>query len=222
MSTRAPVKGRDSIVDSLAAHFGANVGEGTARFRSPTVEEILAWRERLATKYRDQLDEALTWDEGGTFETSEDVSTSDDVMFHYVAALLDQRSQAEFRQLIDVRNPGSEKLDAAFVEASRRGFGGRFPHLLLGASLWLPFKRPLMIEEPNWEGHIDRYGSIYRLVDEVTTVRAAIADALPSVLHSSAAEISDQVMAAAWQASNTVLRLATIATAQHLPLWTTG
>jgi hypothetical protein len=143
-------------------------------------------------------------------------------MFHYVAAVLDQRGQSEFRQLIDVRNPPPEELDAAFVEASRRGFGGRFPHLLLGASLWLPFKRPLMIEEPNWEGHVDRYGSVYHLVDEVTTVRAAIADAQPSVLHSSVAETSVQVLVAAWQASTTIVRLATIAAAQHLPLWTTG
>jgi hypothetical protein len=222
MSTRVPVRGRDSTVDSLAAHLGAKVGEGSARFRSPTVKDILAWRERLATQYRDQLDEGLTWDEGGTFETSEDVSTSDDVMFHYVIAVLDQRGQAEFRRLIDVRKPPPEELDAVFVEASRRGFGGRFPHLLLGASLWLPFKRPLMIEEPNWEGHVDRYGSVYHLVDEVTTLRAAIADVQPSLLHSSAAEVSDQVMVAAWQISNTVVRLATIAAARHLPLRTTG
>jgi hypothetical protein len=65
MSTRAPVKDRDSTVDSVAARLGAKVGKGTVRFRSPTLEDILAWRERLATKYRDQLDERLTWDEGG-------------------------------------------------------------------------------------------------------------------------------------------------------------
>jgi hypothetical protein len=198
------------------------VGEGTVRFRSPTLEDILAWRERLATKYRDQLDEGLMWDEGGTFETSEDVATRDDVMFHYVAAVLDQRSQSEFRQLIDGGKPPPQEINAAFAEASRRGFGGRFPHLLLGANLWLPFKSPLMIEEPNWEGHPGRYGSVVHLLDEVTSVRAAIADAQPSVLHSSVAETSDQVMVAAWQASTTIARLATIAAAQHLPLWTTG
>lgn len=222
MSTRAPVRGRDSTVDSVAAFWGAQVGEGTVRFRSPILEDILAWRERLATKYRDQLDEGLTWNEGSTFEVSEDVATSDDVMFHYVAAVLDQRGKSEFSKLMGAGKPPSQELDAAFVEATRRGFGGRFPHLMLGASLWLPFKSSLMIEEPNWEGHVGRYGSVYHFVDEVTTVRAAIADAQPSVIHSSVAEPSDQVMDAAWQASSTIVRLATIAAAQHLPLWTTG
>jgi hypothetical protein len=96
------------------------------------------------------------------------------------------------------------------------------PHLLLGANLWLPFKKHLMIEEPNWEGKLDRYGSVFRLVDEVTTVRAAIADTQPSVIHSSATSISDKVIVPAWQTSSTILRLATIAAAKHLPLWTTG
>jgi hypothetical protein len=222
MSTRAPVKGSDSTVNSVAALLGANVGEGTVRRRSPTLEDILAWRKRLATQYRDQLEEGLTWDEGSPFEVSEDVATRDAVTFHYIAAVLDQHGKSELRQLIDVRNPPPEKLNAAFAEASRRGFGGRFPHLLLGANLWLPFKGPLIIEEPNWDGHLDRYGSVFHLVDEVTTVRAAIAEAQPLVIHPSVAETSDRVMVAAWQASNTILRLATIAAAQHLPLWTTG
>jgi hypothetical protein len=62
----------------------------------------------------------------------------------------------------------------------------------------------------------------FHLVDEVTTVRAAIADADPSLIHSSAAQTSDKVIVAAWQTSSTILRLAAIAAAKHLPLWTTG
>jgi hypothetical protein len=53
------------------------------------------WRQGVATKYRDQLEEQLTWDEDTTFKVSEDVATSDDVMFHYVAAVLDQHGQSE-------------------------------------------------------------------------------------------------------------------------------
>jgi len=79
-----------------------------------------------------------------------------------------------------------------------------------------------MIEEPNWDGHLERYGSVFHFVDEMTTVRAAIADAQPSATHSSAAEPSDKVIVAAWQTSNTILRLATIAAVKHLPFWTTG
>jgi hypothetical protein len=56
----------------------------------------------------------------------------------------------------------------------------------------------------------------------VTTVRAAIADSPPSVADATAADTSDKVIVAAWQTSNTILRLATIAAAKQLPLWTTG
>jgi hypothetical protein len=220
MATRPPVKGSDSTLDSAAEIVGANVGEAIVRLHSPTTEAILAWREHLSAKYHDQLEEELTWDEDSAFEASEDVASSGDVMFHYVAAALDQRGKTELGKLIAVGKPPPQELNAAFAEASRRGFGGRFPHLLLGANLRLPFKRQLMIEEPNWDGNLDRYGSVFHLVDEVTTVRAAIADAQPSVIHSSAA--SDQVIVAAWQTSNTILRLATIAATKHLPLWTTA
>jgi hypothetical protein len=78
------------------------VGERTVRLRSPTTEEILAWRARLTTKYRDELEEELTWDEGSTFEVSQDVGASADVMFHYVAAVFDQRGKSELSNLIDV------------------------------------------------------------------------------------------------------------------------
>jgi hypothetical protein len=222
MTTRPPVTGSGSPIDQIAEATGANVGVGTPRLYSPTVGEILVWRQGVATKYRDQLEEQLTWDEDTTFEVSEDVATSGDVMFHYVAAILDQHGKSELSTLIDAEKLSTREFDAVFAEADRRGFGGRFPHLLLGANLWLPYKRQLMIEEPNWEGKLARYGSVFHLVDEVTTVRAAIVDTQPSVIHSSAAETSEQVIVAAWQTSSTILRLATIAAAKHLPLWTTG
>jgi hypothetical protein len=220
MTTRPPVKGSNSTPDSIAELTGANVAEGTVRLHSPTMQDILAWRERLATKYHDQLEEDLTWDEGTTFEVSEDVATSGNVMFHYVAAVLDQRGKSGLSKLINVGKPPPQELNTAFAEASRRSFGGRFPHLLLGANIWLPFKRQLMIEEPNWDGNLDRYGSVFYFLEEVTTVRAAIASARPSVVRFSAAVNSDQVIVAAWQTSNAILRLATIAAAKHLPLWT--
>jgi hypothetical protein len=222
IASRSPVKGSNSPIDQVAELTGANVGVGTPRLYSPAVEKILVWRQGVATKYRDQLEEQLTWDEDTKFKVSEDVATSGDVMFHYVAAVLDQHGQSELSKLIDAAEPSMQDFGAVFAEADRRGFGGRFPHLLLGANLWLPFKKHLMIEEPNWEGKLDRYGSVFHLVDEVTTVRAAVADTQPSVIHSSATNTSDKVIVPAWQTSSTILRLATIAAAQHLPLWTTG
>jgi hypothetical protein len=44
----------------------------------------------------------------------------------------------------------------------------------------------------------------------------------PSVAHAIATDTSDKVIVGAWQTSNTILRLATIAAAKRLPLWTTG
>jgi hypothetical protein len=222
ITTRPPVKGSKSPIDQVAELTDANVGVGTPRLYSPAVENILVWRQGVATKYRDQLEEQLTWDEDATFNVSEDVATSGDALFHYVAAVLDQNGQSELSKLIDAAEPSTQEFGAVFAEADRRGFGGRFPHLLLGANLWLPFKKHLMIEEPNWEGKLDRYGSVFHLVDEVTAVRAAIADTQPSVIHSSATNTSDKVIVPAWQTSTTILRLATIAAAKHLPLWTTG
>jgi hypothetical protein len=78
-----------------------------------------------------------------------------------------------------------------------------------------------MIEEPNWDRKVNRYGSVFHLVDELITVRAAIADSQPAVVHAIAADTSDKVIVAAWQTSNTILRLANIATTKQLPLWTT-
>jgi hypothetical protein len=151
-----------------------------------------------------------------------DVATSGDVMFHYVAAVLDQRGKSGLSKMLDVGKPPPQELGAAFAEADRRGFAGRFPHLLLGANVWLPFKKHLMIEEPDWNGHLERYGSVFHVVDEVTTVRAAMADLQPSVVHTFEVETSDKPVVAAWQTSITILRLATIAAAKQLPLWTTG
>lgn len=80
-----------------------------------------------------------------------------------------------------------------------------------------------MIEEPDWDGDIARYGSVLRLVDEISVVRAAIADADPSVArYSESGEAPEYSLAAAWQTSATILRLAALGTARHLPLWTTG
>jgi hypothetical protein len=124
--------------------------------------------------------------------------------------------------MVHQRRPTSDEMDAAFADAERRAFGGRFPQLLLGARFWLPFSRNLMIEEPDWEGAVERYGSVPRLLDEITAIRAGIATADPSVEQSAESEALEYSLAAAWQTSATVLRIATIAVEKHLPLWTTG
>jgi hypothetical protein len=224
LNTRPAVPGENPMVDLVRDATGSDVqvADGPLRTRSPTASSILAWRQRIATKYRDQLDETFTWDEGSTYETSEDVATYGDVMLHFAAAVLDQRGQAGLSSMVHQRRPTSDELEAAFADAERRAFGGRFPQLLLGARLWLPFSRNLMIEEPDWEGAVKRYGSVPRLLDEITAICTGIATANPSVEQSAESDALEYSLAAAWQTSATVLRLATIAVEKHLPLWTTG
>jgi hypothetical protein len=224
LQQRPIVRGESSVLEALANATGAKtVASGPLPTRSPTVERILAWRQVLVDEYNDRLGEQLTWDERSTFATSEDVATSGDVAFRYAANVVDQLGQARLRDFIDRPERLRDDMVAAFAEAERRGSGGRFPQLLLGARIWLPFERNLIIEWPNWDGRTDRYGSVFRLVDEVAAVRVGIADTDPSVVqYAESDDSSDQFLASAWQASATILRLATLAATKRLPLLTTG
>jgi hypothetical protein len=224
LHTRTIVKGEDPLLDALAAGgMTLQVPTEPLRFRSATVESILAWRQGIADKYRDQLGEELTWDERSDFEASEDTATNADMMLRYVTAVLDQQGQVALKGLGGGRPP-QEELDAVFTEAMWRGFGGRFPQLLLGPLIWLPFERDLIIEELRWDGHLARYGTVIRLIDEITAVRAAIADTDPSAPTSIGpyGDAPPYSLTAVWQASSSILHLATLAAEKRLPLWTTG
>jgi hypothetical protein len=95
------VRGENPGLDGLADVIGAKTTlAGPIRFRSPTVESILEWRQRLQAKYAEQLGEELSWDERSAFEDSEDVATRGDVRLHYVAAVLDQDGPAGLTHLI--------------------------------------------------------------------------------------------------------------------------
>ena len=116
---RPAVRGENPLFDAIKDASGTEVQipNGPLRTRSPTVESILAWRQRLASKYRDQLDEELTWDEGSSYESSEDVATSDDVMLHFAAAVLDQPGQAGLSTMIHQRRPTTDEMETAFGNA---------------------------------------------------------------------------------------------------------
>jgi len=224
LDARPAVRGENALFDALSDASGreVQVAKGPLRTRSPTIDSVLAWRQRIASKYRDQLDEELTWNERGDYESSEDVGTHDDLLLHFAAAVMDLRGQAALRGMIRQPLPASDEMDAVFADVERRGFAGRFPQLLLGASIWLPFSRNLMIEEPDWDGSLERYGSVLSLLDQITEIRAGIVEADPSVERTVESDASQSSLAAAWWTSATVLRLATLAAQRHLPLWTTG
>src|SRR5690242_10036444 len=87
LDTRPAVRGENAVFDALSGASGkeVQVAKGPLRTRSPTIDSVLAWRQRIASKYQDQLDEVLTWNERSDFESSQDVGTRDDLLLHFVA-----------------------------------------------------------------------------------------------------------------------------------------
>ena len=224
-STSAAIPDDDSATKSPSDIPGTYkvIRRVPVRLRSPPKADILAWRDRIASRYRDHLGEDLSWNEDSDFEQSEGATTDDNLMLLYIAAILDQHGPDAARVLAGTTMPPYAEMALVFAETDRRGFAGRFPQLLLNARYWLPFERHLIIEEPDWRGTVARYGSAPRLADELEEVRAFIAAAEPKA----AARPADgtfppkDVLAGAWRASEVAARVCAVAVAQHLPLWTT-
>ena len=193
------------------------------QLRSPAIVGIISWRDKLAIKYADQLGELLSWDEESEFSESEDAAVSGDVLLRYVAAVTEESGSKGIIDLVGRRKPPRDELHRAFDSADKRGFTGRFPQLLLGSQYWLPFQRNMIIEEPDWQGRTNRFGSTYRLEDQVRELRTMIREADPSTSEWTVhREVPDQILDAAWQASETIARICAVATSRRLPFWTTG
>jgi hypothetical protein len=194
---------------------------GAGTFRSATVAEIVAWRDSLAHKYREQLDETLDWDETNDFWAAEDIGTSEDVAVRYIAAVADEDGPRALRALAGAPKPPSDEVQRALADVEKRGFTSRFPQLLLMSSCWLPFQRNMIIEEPDWQGELRRYGSTYRLAEELTDLRTLInlADALAMEWNR---DKPDEVLGAAWRATEVIARIVAVATSRQLPCWKTG
>ena len=202
---------------------GARYMTEPPRFRSPAASDIVRWRDRLADTYLSQLGERLNWDEESAFETGEETAVSADVMLRYVAAILDERSPQGLSALVGADKPEHEEIRRALDGVEARGFTVRFPQLSLGEYYWLPFHANLIIEEPNWEGKTRRFGSLYRLADELRDIRALLLRADPACAEWTAQrEVPTRILWSAWQASETVARVCAAAVERGLPLWTTG
>ena len=206
----------------LAQIFPGVKWGGPAKFRGTPLADVLRWRERLAEKYWSQLGEMLTWDEESEFEAAEDTSTSADVQLRYLAAFIGERGADALPDLIGAGKPSHQEFERAFTAVERRGFTGRFPQLLLGAMRWLPFERNLILEESDWGGKLARFGSTERLMDEITELRDLIAQTDPRATDWNPDQQPEDILGAAWQASDTVARIGAIAVTKRLPLWTTG
>ncbi len=155
------VKGYKSVIKS----------EGPRQFAAASVAEILSWRDRVAKKYVGQIDE-FCWDERSSAEFSEDVSSGDDVNFYYAAAVFDQLTPRGSYEALSGTQTLSPAVKYAAIKARYdRGFSGRFPQLMTGASYWLSFDKNLVLEEPDWFGNPARFGSLPQLRRELGELR---------------------------------------------------
>src|SRR5208282_1646508 len=100
-------------------------------------------------------------------------------MLRYVAAIVDERGAAGLRGLVGAQRPPREEIGRALDRVNRRGFTVRFPQLSLTEYYWLPFQRNLIIEAPDWRVKTKRFGSVYRLADELRDLRALLLEADP-------------------------------------------
>jgi hypothetical protein len=193
-------------------------------FRSPALEDIIAWRAAFSRRHQAELGEELDWDEQSYFEQSEDNSTESDTLFRYVTAIIGQHGVGGLAALVGLTAPPDGAKAAVFAEADRRGSAVRFPQLLMGVRYWLPIKSNIVITSTTWRGDVARFGSVSALAGELNEIRAAIVQVDPSISLSPAdgSVPRRDVLSSAWQAGDRVSRLAALALTHGLPLWTTG
>ncbi len=187
---------------------------------APAKSDVLAWRTRIGTKYRDQLGAPLAWDEDSAFM---------DYAVPYYAA---QSALLTLAAVLTVRKPGEtlpgpgawvqpdiREVPAMRPEVARLGFAGPYPQLLLDATFWFPFERNMIISEPDWAGTPARCGSLARLLDELDELRLFIART-----NRNATTVDDDddspkdMLQGAWQASSALKRLCTAAIANRVPV----
>ncbi|MEE3624149.1 hypothetical protein UCD39_09160 [Nitrospirillum sp. BR 11752] len=219
-----PSRPGEQFVIDLILGFPAGSGQGRVLagpppIRYPVRGDIINWRDRLAVKYRVQLDEVLTWNEDSPFSISEEPAASADLLLRYVAAIVDEKGAAALKGLVAAARPDRPEIDRALKAADQRGFTGRFPQLLLTGDYWLPFRRNMIIEDLDWWGRPARFGSVTNLLHEVTELRTVIRTADPTAARHRPDERPEAPLATAWQASETLHHVAKVAVDRHLPLW---
>lgn len=221
-SARSSTNYIENLIRQIPGMDGPRYDPKSIKHVTPTVAEILAWRERLNDKYLDQFGHPLTWDETAPFSDAEDTSSIGDTMLSYVSATLDQcGEEAAARALLNAQRPSQADRDAVFAEVWRRQLSNRFPQILLRPHFWLPFERSLIIEEPDWRGVVLRFGSLFRFAEELAEVRRFIVQTDPRVVTvDPEAPLHDRdVLTGAWVVSECIWRLANTAMRVHLPLW---
>jgi hypothetical protein len=162
----------------------------------------------------------LSWDEDSRVLASEDVVPTWNGLLYSLAAILDEKGEVDAKTALRNQTDISLEESAALLHrVAKRGFRSRFPQLLLGPNCWLPFRANLILEEPDWANYQTRFGSVYRLNEEIEGVRAFIRDADPNATTWLASVgKGDTIFAKAWNTSDTIARLAALAIAHRAPL----
>ena len=166
----------------------------------------------------------MSWDETSAYSQDIEIGVGADVLLRYVAARIVEAGPSALRDLVGAVKPERSEIHRALENAILWGFRGRFPQLLLGPMYWLPFQRNMIVEEPDWRGAFNRYGSSFRLADELRDITTFIAGADPRATQWTVEKMEepDKTLWAAWQAGDAIARVCAAANAHHLPLWTTG
>ncbi|MCX7376422.1 MAG: hypothetical protein NTY94_06750 [Alphaproteobacteria bacterium] len=181
---------------------------------------VVAWRTQLGTKYAAQLQEGLWWDEESLFTDGEDLASSTIGNLTYIVARATTDGDDAIARLARTPRPNVQQEETAIAAAARRGFSSPYPQLLLGVDVWLPFRRNLILEEPNPLGHTQRFGSLPALLAELASLQSLLLAADPSIAPwGERAEVAEHdLLAASWQAIASLHRKAALAKEQRLPL----
>jgi len=196
---------------------------GPMRFHSPLVEGIELWREGFAARQEPQIGEIVSWDEANDFSLSEDVYASDDTMLRYVAAVVEVEGEKAARRLVGAERPGYPEIGRIFDSFDGVSELLRFPQLLLTDLYWLPYHRNVVVDDEDWQGERHRFGSTFRLADELRDLRTLIAALDPNAIEGAESfETPLPPLPAAWRVSEVVVKICGAAVERKLPLWTTG
>jgi hypothetical protein len=187
--------------------------------RTPGKSDVIRWREALSRKYRSQLGEPLVWDEDSAINRSEDLRSKDLSMLTLAAACVDLFGEHEAGRKLAGRTdvPLPEDIDLS-DKARARGYLSKFPQLLLGVECWLPFRRDMIIEEPDVMGYKSWFGSLYSLQQQVELLRTFIRTAEPLAANPGQPASSQTVLRSAWQCSVTMQRLTIQAITHRVPM----
>jgi hypothetical protein len=218
-STKIDVPGQPTI--TITEYSAAEMDK---HLYSPSKQQILKWRDGIARKYRSQLKELLSWDEDSAFETSEDFLSRESLAFSHTAASIDLLGEKEAaRKLAEQSDPTLAEFRDFGERAAKKGYLCRFPQILLEAENWLPFQRDMIIEEPNWEGHVTRFGSLFGLRQEIKIIRGFIQTTLPDIAQRADDGVraklrTRNILDDAWSNSVQMLRATETACSRRLPM----